>query len=169
MIDPKDSATVFLDVTAYNSKNYYVQGAVLIPGSFPSPGKRLSWMPSIIPRDWLARPITKVWLFIVKQERASRYRHCVLISTRSSWGTIYRLTTSSYPAIAWLFRTTRITRRPRSIPMLSFGNNPHGSDRLRLRTSTVRPITPRRRRIGPLRGEKFLPSIMLSGIAWNRD
>ena len=26
MIDPKDSSTVFVDVTAYNSKIYYVQG-----------------------------------------------------------------------------------------------------------------------------------------------
>src|ERR1700739_2503031 len=32
LIDPKDSATVFIDVTAYNSKNYYVLGDVLITG-----------------------------------------------------------------------------------------------------------------------------------------
>ena len=31
-IDPKDSAAVFVDVTAYNSKFYYVQGAVVVPG-----------------------------------------------------------------------------------------------------------------------------------------
>jgi len=32
MIDPKDSNTVFVDVTAYNSKYYYVLGDVLITG-----------------------------------------------------------------------------------------------------------------------------------------
>lgn len=37
-IDPKDSATVFVDVTAYNSKFYYVQGAVLVPGRLPITG-----------------------------------------------------------------------------------------------------------------------------------
>ncbi len=31
-IDPKDSKTVFVDVRAHNSKNYYVLGDVLIPG-----------------------------------------------------------------------------------------------------------------------------------------
>ena len=38
MIDPKDSATVFVDVTAYNSKNYYVQGEVVLPGTIPVTG-----------------------------------------------------------------------------------------------------------------------------------
>jgi polysaccharide biosynthesis/export protein len=38
LIDPKDSSTVFVDVTAYNSKNYYVLGDVLIPGKLPITG-----------------------------------------------------------------------------------------------------------------------------------
>jgi polysaccharide biosynthesis/export protein len=38
MVDPKDSNTVFLDVTAYNSKNYYVLGDVLITGKIPITG-----------------------------------------------------------------------------------------------------------------------------------
>jgi polysaccharide export outer membrane protein len=38
LIDPKDSATVFVDVTAYNSKNYYVLGDVLVPGRLPITG-----------------------------------------------------------------------------------------------------------------------------------
>jgi protein involved in polysaccharide export with SLBB domain len=37
-IDPKDSATVFVDVTTYNSKNYYLQGEVVIPGRLPVTG-----------------------------------------------------------------------------------------------------------------------------------
>jgi polysaccharide export outer membrane protein len=37
-VDPRDSATVFLDVTAYNSKNYYVLGDVLITGKLPITG-----------------------------------------------------------------------------------------------------------------------------------
>jgi len=39
MIDPKDSETVFVDVTAYNSKIYYVQGDVVSPGRFNVTGK----------------------------------------------------------------------------------------------------------------------------------
>jgi polysaccharide biosynthesis/export protein len=38
MIDPKDSDRVFVDVTAYNSKNYYILGDVLIPGKLPITG-----------------------------------------------------------------------------------------------------------------------------------
>ena len=39
LIDPKDSdRRVFVDVTAYNSKNYYVLGDVLIPGRLPITG-----------------------------------------------------------------------------------------------------------------------------------
>jgi polysaccharide export outer membrane protein len=38
MVDPKDSATVFVDVTAYNSKNYYVLGDVAVTGRFPITG-----------------------------------------------------------------------------------------------------------------------------------
>jgi RNA polymerase sigma factor (sigma-70 family) len=37
-IDPKDSTTVFVDVTAYNSKPYYVQGEVVVPGRIPVTG-----------------------------------------------------------------------------------------------------------------------------------
>jgi len=37
--DPKESTTVFVDVTAYNSKFYYVQGEVLIPGRMHVTGK----------------------------------------------------------------------------------------------------------------------------------
>ncbi len=37
--DPKDSDRVFVDVTAYNSKSYYVQGEVLVPGKLPVTGK----------------------------------------------------------------------------------------------------------------------------------
>ncbi|MFI5459358.1 MAG: polysaccharide biosynthesis/export family protein, partial [Isosphaerales bacterium] len=38
MVDPRDSATVFVDVTAYNSKNYYVLGDVAVTGRFPITG-----------------------------------------------------------------------------------------------------------------------------------
>ncbi len=34
-IEPKDSNRVFVDVTAYNSKNYYIQGDVAAPGKLP--------------------------------------------------------------------------------------------------------------------------------------
>jgi polysaccharide export outer membrane protein len=37
-IAPRDSATVFIDVTAYNSKNYYIQGEVAVPGRLPVTG-----------------------------------------------------------------------------------------------------------------------------------
>jgi polysaccharide biosynthesis/export protein len=39
MMDPKDSAMVFVDVTAYNSKNYYIQGEVSAPGKLPVTGR----------------------------------------------------------------------------------------------------------------------------------
>jgi polysaccharide biosynthesis/export protein len=38
MVDPKDTDRVFVDVTAYNSKNYYILGDVLIPGKLPITG-----------------------------------------------------------------------------------------------------------------------------------
>jgi polysaccharide export outer membrane protein len=38
LIDPKESPRVFVDVTAYNSKNYYVLGDVLVPGKLPITG-----------------------------------------------------------------------------------------------------------------------------------
>jgi RNA polymerase sigma factor (sigma-70 family) len=36
--DPKDTDRVFVDVTAYNSKPYYIQGAVVVPGRIPITG-----------------------------------------------------------------------------------------------------------------------------------
>ncbi len=38
-IDPKDTDRVFVDVTAYNSKNYYVEGEVWYPGRLPFTGR----------------------------------------------------------------------------------------------------------------------------------
>ena len=38
-IEPKDTDRVFVDVTAYNSKNYYVLGAVAEPGRLPVTGR----------------------------------------------------------------------------------------------------------------------------------
>jgi len=37
-IEPKDSDRVFVDVTAYNSRNYYVEGEVATPGRLPITG-----------------------------------------------------------------------------------------------------------------------------------
>jgi polysaccharide biosynthesis/export protein len=54
LFDPKDSITVFVDVTAYNSRNYYVQGDVHIPGRLPYTGNEtvldvLSFVGGIMP------------------------------------------------------------------------------------------------------------------------
>jgi len=38
LVDPKDSPMVFVDVTAYNSKNYYVLGDVAVTGRLPITG-----------------------------------------------------------------------------------------------------------------------------------
>ncbi len=38
LVDPKDSDRIFVDVTAYNSKNYYVLGDVGAPGRLPVTG-----------------------------------------------------------------------------------------------------------------------------------
>jgi polysaccharide export outer membrane protein len=37
-VPPRDSNRVFVDVTAYNSKNYYIQGDVAAPGKLPITG-----------------------------------------------------------------------------------------------------------------------------------
>jgi polysaccharide export outer membrane protein len=37
-VEPKDSNRVFVDITAYNSKNYYIQGDVAAPGKLPITG-----------------------------------------------------------------------------------------------------------------------------------
>jgi polysaccharide biosynthesis/export protein len=37
-VEPKDSNRVFVDVTAFNSKNYYIQGDVAAPGKLPITG-----------------------------------------------------------------------------------------------------------------------------------
>ncbi len=37
-LEPKDSNRVFVDVTAYNSKNYFIQGDVAAPGKLPWTG-----------------------------------------------------------------------------------------------------------------------------------
>ena len=37
-LDPKDSDRVFVDVTAYNSRNYYIEGEVVTPGRIPITG-----------------------------------------------------------------------------------------------------------------------------------
>ncbi len=36
---PRDTDRVFVDVTTYNSKNYYTQGAVVVPGKLPITGR----------------------------------------------------------------------------------------------------------------------------------
>jgi polysaccharide biosynthesis/export protein len=38
LIEPRDTNQVFVDITAYNSKNYYVEGDVLITGRLPITG-----------------------------------------------------------------------------------------------------------------------------------
>jgi protein involved in polysaccharide export with SLBB domain len=38
-VDPLESTRVFVDVSSYNSKNYYVQGNVGVPGRLPCTGK----------------------------------------------------------------------------------------------------------------------------------
>jgi protein involved in polysaccharide export with SLBB domain len=38
LIDFKDSDRVFVDITAYNSRNFYIQGEVVIPGRLPVTG-----------------------------------------------------------------------------------------------------------------------------------
>jgi hypothetical protein len=39
IVPPEESDRVFIDVTAYNSTNYYIQGDVMVPGSMPSTGR----------------------------------------------------------------------------------------------------------------------------------
>ncbi len=39
LVEPKDTDRVFVDVTAYNSKNYYIQGEFVSPGRLPVTGQ----------------------------------------------------------------------------------------------------------------------------------
>ena len=39
VVEPKDSNRVFVEVTAYNSKSYFIQGDVYAPGKIPHTGK----------------------------------------------------------------------------------------------------------------------------------
>jgi protein involved in polysaccharide export with SLBB domain len=39
IVPPEESDKVFIDVTAYNSTNYYIQGDVSVPGSLPCTGR----------------------------------------------------------------------------------------------------------------------------------
>jgi polysaccharide export outer membrane protein len=65
-IEPKDSERIFVDVTAYNSKNYFVQGDVANPGRLPWTGKETvldalnyagGFLPAADPKDIkLVRP-----------------------------------------------------------------------------------------------------------------
>ena len=62
--DPKETDRVFVDVTAYNSKNYYILGDVLIPGRLPITGnetraRRARNMPAACCRP--PRPRTSGW------------------------------------------------------------------------------------------------------------
>jgi hypothetical protein len=66
VVPPEQSATVFVDITAYNSRHYYVLGDVQVPGKLPWVGNETvldaiqyagGLMPSAEPRDIrLVRP-----------------------------------------------------------------------------------------------------------------
>ncbi len=62
-VDPRDTDRVFVDVTAYNSKNYYVLGDVLVPGKMPITGNEtvldaLQYAQGLLPT---AAPRTSAW------------------------------------------------------------------------------------------------------------
>lgn len=97
---PQDSDRIFLDITAHNSKNYYVEGDVGVPGHLPFTGHETvldaldqasGLLPTAEPKDIrLVRP----------GATANRRRSTRLISRRSGNGVTSRPTTSSFPATA---------------------------------------------------------------------
>jgi protein involved in polysaccharide export with SLBB domain len=66
LVTPEDSARVFINITAYNSKNYYLEGDLTIPGRLPFTGRETvmdaldyggGLLPTAEPRDIrLVRP-----------------------------------------------------------------------------------------------------------------
>ena len=150
MIDPKESATVFVDVTAYNSKNYYVQGAVLITGKLPVTGMD-TVLDAIHYSGGLASSADHQGVVVYRQTKKGEPPQAMhvdidQITMGDDLSTNYQL----LPGIALLCPTSRITRRRRSTPQPSYGNKLRGSDRPRLRISVVNRQTLMNRRISSL-------------------
>ncbi len=101
MIDPKDSNTVFVDVTAYNSSFYYVEGRRSLPGRLHVYRERDG--PRCHPlRGWPAPfrgPIQDPADSQLSQG-IDHSRSCRSITKRSPWEQTRRPTTRSFPTIA---------------------------------------------------------------------
>ena len=108
---------MFVDVTAYNSKNYYIQGEVVIPGKLPVTGKRdHPGCHQLRGRPESSGGPQKCVLYRQPSQRAGCSSRCPSTSTRSHWETIFRRIISSCPAIAWSFRATRASSRKHRKP-----------------------------------------------------
>ena len=107
-IEPRDSATVFVDVTAYNSKNYYMEGDVLVTGRMPITGNEtvldaIHFAGGLMPT---AARRTSVWCGrLLRAPVASRC--CRSIWRRSPAGAIRPPTISSCRATASSSTETR--------------------------------------------------------------
>ena len=111
----EDSNRVFVDVTSYNSKVYYVQGDVGVPGQLPITGNEtvldaINYAGGLIPTastvEHPAGPARPAGCLL-------RADSCRSTSPRSSAPATRRPTTSSCPATAWSSTATR-SSGPRS-------------------------------------------------------
>ena len=116
-IDPKDSDRVFVDVTAFNSKNYYVQGAVLVPGRLPVTGHE-TVLDAINFAGGLTPQADHAKVVLYRQVTGRRYRPYPSISIRSRWATTRRPIISSSPATGWSSPSSRSTEPESEEPAL---------------------------------------------------
>lgn len=95
-IPPKDSDRIFVDVAAYNSQVYYVQGDVAAPGGCRLPATRRCWTRSTTRVDWRRWRRYRIsgWFAPRLRERAIP-RCCRSTCRRLSRKGIPRRTTSS--------------------------------------------------------------------------
>ena len=112
-VEPRDTDRVFVDVTAYNSKVYYVQGDVAQPGRLPITGNEtvldaINYAGGLIPT---AAP--QNIRLVRRTPGPAASRSCRSTTSRSPAGATRRPTTSSCPAIAW---SSTATRRPLDPP-----------------------------------------------------
>ena len=112
--DPRDTDRVFVDVTAYNSANYYVEGAVQMPGKLPVTGHE-TVRDAIHYAGGRIAPSDRSGLYIVRTRTASSSA-CRSTSTRCCWVTIRRRITSSRPAIGWSSPTGRNLPHTQALP-----------------------------------------------------
>ena len=110
LIDPKESDRVFVDVTAYNSKNLLCPGRGSHSRSAAGHGQRDNPGCHQLCGGLSPRRTTKSVFFIAKPQKDGQLQALHIDIDQITMGDDLRRTTSSCPAIAWSFLAWRISR-----------------------------------------------------------